>query len=347
MTPMPPDIAKAGRALRPLTIGLLALALAACASSRGLAPQDRPHDPASLHAEQTLGQSRPEPGRLAGQRLVEGVRRRPARCPNRRRPAQQPEPGRGRCPPALGAGPRPARPMPRASQACRCRPATPACSCPNRWWATRWAATTPAAPRCVLDFSYGVDLWGGKRAAWEAAVDQVHAAEVDAQAARLNLSAAITETYTELAYAWRLLDVANDELARAEDPRPDPPAPQRRHRQRPAIAPGRSAVPTATQARTVGAAADRRSPQCARRVGRAGPAIAACRSSARTCRSAAGAIAERVAERTAWPPPGRGRRALARGSGRQGRAFGQDQVLPQLQHHRARRRGCRAMSATC
>jgi outer membrane protein TolC len=44
-----------------------------------------------------------------------------------------------------------------------------------------------------------VDLWGGKRAAWEAAVDGAHAATVEAQAARLNLSTGITQAYAELA----------------------------------------------------------------------------------------------------------------------------------------------------
>ncbi|KEZ95224.1 multidrug RND transporter, partial [Xanthomonas vasicola pv. vasculorum NCPPB 895] len=68
----------------------------------------------------------------------------------------------------------------------------------------------------ALDFRYGVDLWGGKRSAWEAAVDQAHAAEVDAHAARLNLSSAIAEGYAQLAYAWSLHDLANDELNRAQ-----------------------------------------------------------------------------------------------------------------------------------
>ncbi|RBI06415.1 multidrug RND transporter, partial [Xanthomonas oryzae pv. oryzae] len=68
----------------------------------------------------------------------------------------------------------------------------------------------------ALKFRYGVDLWGGKRSAWEAAVDQAHAAEVDAQAARLNLSSAIAEGYAQLAYAWSLHDLANDELGRAQ-----------------------------------------------------------------------------------------------------------------------------------
>ena len=43
----------------------------------------------------------------------------------------------------------------------------------------------------MLDFKYGLDLWGGKRAQWEAAVGQAKAAEVDAQAARLTLSSSI------------------------------------------------------------------------------------------------------------------------------------------------------------
>ena len=68
----------------------------------------------------------------------------------------------------------------------------------------------------AFDFSYGVDLWGGKRAAWEAAVDGAHAATVEAQAARLNLSTGITQAYADLAYAWQLNDVAEEELGRSQ-----------------------------------------------------------------------------------------------------------------------------------
>ena len=68
----------------------------------------------------------------------------------------------------------------------------------------------------AFDFSYGVDLWGGKRAAWEAAVDGAHAATVEAQAARLNLSTGITQAYADLAYAWQLNDVAEEELTRSQ-----------------------------------------------------------------------------------------------------------------------------------
>lgn len=66
-----------------------------------------------------------------------------------------------------------------------------------------------------LSVGYAPDLWGGKRAAWEAAVDQAHAAEVDAQAARLMLSANIAQTYASLGHAFALEDLAQRELARS------------------------------------------------------------------------------------------------------------------------------------
>jgi NodT family efflux transporter outer membrane factor (OMF) lipoprotein len=68
-----------------------------------------------------------------------------------------------------------------------------------------------------LSASYAPDLWGGKRAAWEATVDQAHAAEVDAQAARLTLSSNIAQAYAELGHASVLEDVAQHELERARD----------------------------------------------------------------------------------------------------------------------------------
>jgi len=68
----------------------------------------------------------------------------------------------------------------------------------------------------AFDFSYGIDLWGGKRAAWEAAVDSAHAAAVDAQAARLDLSAGIARAYAQLDHAWQRHDVAEEELVRSQ-----------------------------------------------------------------------------------------------------------------------------------
>lgn len=67
----------------------------------------------------------------------------------------------------------------------------------------------------MLDFKYGIDLWGGKRAQWEAAVGQANAAQVDAQAARLALCSGIASAYINLAQAYAGLDVATRERDRA------------------------------------------------------------------------------------------------------------------------------------
>lgn len=70
--------------------------------------------------------------------------------------------------------------------------------------------------RLSLDARFAVDLWGGRRAAWEAAVDAAHAATIDAQAARLMLSSQVVEAYVALDHAWRRHDVAGEEQVRSE-----------------------------------------------------------------------------------------------------------------------------------
>lgn len=67
----------------------------------------------------------------------------------------------------------------------------------------------------MLNFGYDLDLWGGKRGAWEEAVGQARAAEVDAQAARLSLSATVARTYVALAEAFVAQDIARDERERS------------------------------------------------------------------------------------------------------------------------------------
>ncbi|MET0581238.1 MAG: efflux transporter outer membrane subunit [Pseudoxanthomonas sp.] len=69
----------------------------------------------------------------------------------------------------------------------------------------------------MLNFKYGLDLWGGERAKWEAAVGQAKAAEVDAQAARLSLSSNIARAYINLSQAYAALDVSTAERKRASD----------------------------------------------------------------------------------------------------------------------------------
>lgn len=68
-----------------------------------------------------------------------------------------------------------------------------------------------------LSFKWDFDLWGGKRAAWQAAVGKARAAEVDARAARLELSANVVQAYFDLAGAYSQQQYAKDELQRAED----------------------------------------------------------------------------------------------------------------------------------
>jgi NodT family efflux transporter outer membrane factor (OMF) lipoprotein len=68
-----------------------------------------------------------------------------------------------------------------------------------------------------LSFKWDLDLWGGKRAAWQAAVGNARAAAVDARAARLQLSADVVQAYFNLAGAYTQRDLARAELKRVED----------------------------------------------------------------------------------------------------------------------------------
>ncbi len=76
---------------------------------------------------------------------------------------------------------------------------------------------TRTAKNVYARFSWDLDLWGGKRAAWEAALGQQRAEEVDAQAARIELSANVARAYVQLGYAYARQDVATAELGRATD----------------------------------------------------------------------------------------------------------------------------------
>jgi NodT family efflux transporter outer membrane factor (OMF) lipoprotein len=76
-----------------------------------------------------------------------------------------------------------------------------------------------AAKYVYGSFKWDLDLWGGQRAAWEAAVGQSRAAEVDAQAARIELSTNVARAYVQLGYAYALQDVATAELKRASEAR--------------------------------------------------------------------------------------------------------------------------------
>ena len=60
--------------------------------------------------------------------------------------------------------------------------------------------------------SYTLDLWGGNEAAYRQALGNAKAAEVDTQAARLELTSAIAKTYVALAGEYDQLDIDHDLL---------------------------------------------------------------------------------------------------------------------------------------
>ncbi|PYY87221.1 multidrug RND transporter [Pseudomonas sp. TKO26] len=63
-------------------------------------------------------------------------------------------------------------------------------------------------------FNYNFDLWGGQRAAWEAALGQARAAEIDRQAASLTLAADVARAYSDLGRAYIVHDLADEDLKR-------------------------------------------------------------------------------------------------------------------------------------
>ncbi len=78
---------------------------------------------------------------------------------------------------------------------------------------------TAAAKYMYSSFKWDLGLWGGHRAAWEAALGQQRAAAVDAQGARIELSTNVARAYVQLGYAYAQQSVASAELKRANDAR--------------------------------------------------------------------------------------------------------------------------------
>jgi len=67
----------------------------------------------------------------------------------------------------------------------------------------------------TMNFKYDPDFWGAKRAKWQAAIGQARAVEIEAQAARLTLASNVASTYVVLAQAHAAQDVAVAEKGRA------------------------------------------------------------------------------------------------------------------------------------
>jgi NodT family efflux transporter outer membrane factor (OMF) lipoprotein len=79
-----------------------------------------------------------------------------------------------------------------------------------------FAGTTQTLSDLQLSLSWEIDFWGKNRAAYEAALGEARAAQIDAYAARLALSTDIAQAYAQLLRAYLELDVAKQALASRE-----------------------------------------------------------------------------------------------------------------------------------
>lgn len=68
----------------------------------------------------------------------------------------------------------------------------------------------------AASFGYEFDLWGRNRAAYDAALGQVRAAEVDAYAMRLLLAASVARAYAQLGRSFEQLELAQATLAQRQ-----------------------------------------------------------------------------------------------------------------------------------
>jgi NodT family efflux transporter outer membrane factor (OMF) lipoprotein len=194
----------------------LILALAGCASSGGLHPDGTSLDPSSLKAERSLagvtispaawptqdwwsGLADPQLATLINEALQDnpGLAAADARARQAQAAAGEADAARG---PTVNGG---------ASVAGARLP--DGLLSPTSHFA--------AAKYGYVSFNWGLDLWGGKRAAWEAALGQARAAEIEAHAARIELSGNVARAYVQLGYAYAQQDVAKAEFERANQSR--------------------------------------------------------------------------------------------------------------------------------
>ena len=191
------------------------LMLAACASTGGLAPKSATVDPASLQASRSLSDAPLKPGwpaadwwkRFGDAQLDALVDEALAGNPSMRA-------ARARFDRAV------------ALAGAAGAPLTPHLGASGDLNRQRFSATGIFPPpiggawytqsQLALQFSYELDFWGRNRAAYDAALGQARAAEVDGFAARLLLSAAVAHAYAQLDHAYGQLDVAQATLAQRQ-----------------------------------------------------------------------------------------------------------------------------------
>jgi outer membrane protein TolC len=197
----------------------LTLALAACATSGGMHPDGTPIDPSSLKAERSLanvqvsaaawpqadwwtGLGDPQLDALITEALHDNPNL--AAVDARTREAQA----------AAGAADAARDPTLNVGGALD-ETRIPTTAFPP----SLGAGHNAPAKYLYASFKWDLDLWGGKRAAWEAALGQARSADIDAQAARIELSGNVARAYVQLGYAYTQQDVAKAELARSQEVR--------------------------------------------------------------------------------------------------------------------------------
>ena len=201
------------RLARPLSAALALALLAGCASTHGLAPASSPRDPDTLAATRTFsgalspaawpsqqwwrGWNDPQLDALMTEALAGTPSLAAADARVRKAAAQADLADAARDPSATGSV--------RYSGAYLPESLVPA----------PFGGEYQGVELGMVQFSYAPDLWGGHRAKWETAVDLTRAAEIDAQQARLLLSANIARAYVGLAQAFDAKAVAESEAARA------------------------------------------------------------------------------------------------------------------------------------
>jgi NodT family efflux transporter outer membrane factor (OMF) lipoprotein len=190
----------------------LTLFLTACANSAGLRPQATLTDPATLHAKRSLaasgvsaaawpaadwwsGLADPQLDRLIAEALHDNPGLAIADARARAAQATAGRADAARAPSVNGSA---------AVSGAR----IPTTVLPD-------AGHFSLAEYGYVSFKWGLDLWGGKRAAWQAAVGAARAAEVDARAARIALSVNVARAYAQLGYAFARQDLGQAELERA------------------------------------------------------------------------------------------------------------------------------------
>lgn len=194
----------------------LAVVLAGCASTRGLEPQNTPRDAAALAAGRSLdgaaGRTWPAEDwwKSLGDPQLDALVAEALKDNPDLAEAQ----ARARAAEAEAGGAEAAR-KPKLSAGASIAGAHPPTTLVPEPLGGRFSWVKYG----YLDFSWDLDLWGGQRAAWEAALGRARAAEIDARAARLQVSANVARAYAQLGYAFAQQDLAEAERARADKSR--------------------------------------------------------------------------------------------------------------------------------